>query len=281
MSNPAAVSHDGASNLNYFAVYAARCHANGYSVVSRHPQQRPPRAGLDWRNACWSRVSADWVQQHTKTDPQSGVSFACGRHTVAFDIDVDNEETVKVLSRLVEQVCGQTPLKRVGRPPRVALVYRAAEPIISIRLPRFDVLGLGTALAGYGIHTGTGKPYRWIGGTAPHLTLLEDLPSVTNGQCNEIVSDLMRRVVGDGFERFVFDADRDLLAACSTTRRTLTKYLLMSIRRGLKRTRQTFSASVEANEIPPGYFGFIMRPVVRGGFDYLDFMHKLDACEII
>jgi Bifunctional DNA primase/polymerase, N-terminal len=283
MRNPSTANDDddNGANLNYFAIYAVRCHANGFSVVSRHPLERPPRVGLDWRDACWSRASAEWVKKHAEIAPQSGVSFACGRHTVAFDIDVDNEETIKVLSRLVEETCGQTPLKRVGRAPRVALVYRAAEPIISFRLPKFDVLGLGTALAAYGIHTGTRQPYRWIGGTAPHLIGLEDLPGVTNDQCCAIASELMRRVVGDSFERFVFDADRDLLAACATTRYSLQKYLFMSIRRGLKRTRQSVSASVEANQIPPGYYGFIMRPVVRGGLDYLEFMRKLDACEII
>lgn len=270
-----------ADDGNYFARFAEPAFANGYSVIPLTPGQKKPRKGRAWRDACWTRMPAEEVGAHAADFPDSGVGLACGRHTVVFDIDVDSAETANAIGAIVVDICGPTPLVRIGSQPRFALVYRSLEPIVSIRLPRFDILGLGCQLVAYGVHPRTGGSYRWVGGTAPHLIDLGQIPGVTNAQTEAVASEVLRRIYGDRFERFVFDTDMDLMTLGFSSRSTLTKQWLMSVFRGRTRARQRFRTLVMDNEIPPGFWGFSMRPVVRGGFNHGDFIARLERGELV
>ncbi|MEO1197826.1 MAG: bifunctional DNA primase/polymerase [Pseudomonadota bacterium] len=264
----------------FFSTFAEATANNGYSVIAIIPRKKMPRFELEWRASCWTQTSLEWIRDVVETNPDSGVALACGRYTVAFDIDVDNEATVEILRSTVEDVCGKTPLVRIGNAPRIALFYRPAEPIISIRLPKFDTLGLGTNMTIYGIHPRLEQPYRWVGGAAPHLTKLNDLPAVTNDQCIEVATRVMRKVVGDRFERFNFDTDRNLLARSVTSRSILIRQLVVRVLRGRKHAQASYEKLLWEGKFPPGFWGFLMRPVVKGGFDRFEFSRKLDACQL-
>ena len=266
---------------NHFGAFAEPAFLNGYSPVSLFPRQKRPRLGLDWRNACWSRVSHEWLQGHAASHPDSGVGLACGKCIVAFDLDVESEESVAVLRTIVEGICGRTQLVRIGREPRLALIYRAVEPIVSIRLPKVDILGLGTQIVAYGTHPETGNHYRWIGDSAPHLTPLSEVTGVTNAQCVEVASAIVRRVYGSQFNQMVFDVDIDVTKLQLTSRTQLAKLFLTSLFRGKEAARNEVERMIFENEIPPSYWGFVMRPTVHGGFNHGDFMRKLTRCEFI
>jgi hypothetical protein len=264
----------------YFAKYAKPTYDNGYSVISLRPGQKIPNTDIGWREACWSRFSDEWVQQQAGTTPHAGIGLACGRYTVAFDIDVEDRQSVEIIRSMVANVCGETPLVRVGTAPKLALVYRSLEPIISIRLPKFDILGLGCQIVAYGDHPKTGKPYQWIGETAPHLSSLDQIPGVTNEQCVDVAAQVMRRIYGDRFERFVFDTDLDMVTLCLSSRKTLAHQLWARLIYGTRRARARFRTRVVGHEIPPGFWGFCMRPLVHGGFDHGDFLRRLTAGEL-
>jgi len=264
----------------FFLTFAEETADNGYSVIAIIPRKKMPRFELEWRASCWTQTPLEWIREVAQAFPDSGVALACGRYTVAFDIDVNNESTVEILRSTVEDICGKTPLVRIGNAPRIALFYRPAEPIISIRLPKFDILGLGTNMTIYGIHPRTEQHYRWVGGSAPHLINLNELPAVTNEQCLEVATRVMRKVFGDRFERFNFDTDRNLLARSVTSRTMLARQLLIRVLRGKKHAQARYEKLLRRGEFPPGFWGFLMRPVVKEGFDRFEFSHKLDTCQL-
>ncbi len=269
------VDSGGTDGAGPFASYAAPSHANGYSVIPLYPNQKRPRMGFDWRNACWTRFSADWVHAQAASFPDSGVGLACGRTTMTFDIDIEDVAVVSRLRDVIENHCGTGPLVRVGRPPRVALIYRSAEPIVSMRIPKIDVLGLGTQLAAYGIHPTTGRTYDWVDGIAPHNTPLSEIPAVTNALCEAAISEIVRSVYGDRFERMVFDLDMDLIRYSFSSRSRLIRQLLRTLARGKVSARDKIVHEVRTNGIRPGYWGYVMRPQVRGGFDSKYFLENV------
>jgi hypothetical protein len=121
---------------------------------------------------------------------------------VAIDIDFLR---VPALARRAYDVtvgiCSETPFVRQGQAPKAALVYRAAEPIETIRLKAadrsgdgIDVLGDGTQLVGFGIHPSTGAPYEWIAAASPLTAPPFDAPAITNEQVQAILKELGRFV---------------------------------------------------------------------------------------
>lgn len=269
-----------AADGDYFARFAELARANGYSVIPLRPRTKSPAVDPGWRDACWSLPDMDGVRALARTSPDAGVGLACGRHMMAFDIDLEDPDAVAIMRSVVEETCGPTPLVRVGKSPKVALVYRAAGPIVSSRLPRFDILGLGSQLVAYGVHPTTGASYRWTAGAAPHLVALETIPVVSQEQCLAVASDLMRRLYGDRFRRFVFDMDVDPLAIALSSRSTLAGQLLARLFRGVAGARARFHRKVLEDRVPPGIWGFVMRPEMHGPFDHGAFSRQLPAAEV-
>ena len=101
-----------------------------------------------------------------------GASFGLRTTKYRFvDIDVDVPEIVESLVAAVESVLGQSVLRRVGRPPRVAIPFRAAEPLRKVILTlrdaagttqgKIEILADGNQAVVYGDHPATHLPYRW------------------------------------------------------------------------------------------------------------------------
>ena len=263
------------ASASHFADFARPSLDNGYSVIPLVPHEKRPWPNPEWRDACWTRMTPDAVGEHARMSAGSGVGLACGRYTVAFDLDVDDADVVNRLRDMVERVCGPTPLVRVGRPPRLALVYRSAEPIVSIRIPRVDILGLGAQLAAYGRHPVTGREFQWHGSAAPHCTPIDSLPAVTNIETAAVAAEIFRAVYGDRFERMVFDLDFDLIRLSFSSRSQLMRQWMTTLFRGKKHAREMIVRNVELNEVRPGYWGYVMRPQIRGGFDHAYFQARL------
>jgi len=282
MSHSIRVEQTGREVLDgeYFARFAKSTFDQGYSVIPLQPGEKRPHVDSGWREACWSRLPDTWIDDHMVSSPDSGVGLACGRYTVAFDIDVEDPASIEIIRSMVVEICGETPLVRVGSPPKLALVYRSLEPIVSIRLPKFDILGLGCQLVAYGSHPTTGRSYQWIGGTAPHATGLDQIPGVTNAKCVEVAASVVRRIYGDRFERFVFDTDLDVVTICFSSRKTLASQLWARLLYGTRGARERFHNRVMRSEMPPGFWGFSMRTLVRGGFDPSDFLRRLNGGEL-
>lgn len=109
------------------------------------------------------------------------------RQFPAIDIDCLEEDVSRELHDLAWKVLGPSPA-RVGRAPKVLLVYGTAQPFTRLRLhfwrpgqekakgnPLIEVLGDGQQFLVAGIHPTTLKPYEWIGKPLHEWDPLDDL----------------------------------------------------------------------------------------------------------
>jgi hypothetical protein len=124
-------------------------------------------------------------------------------HTFVLDIDVVEEELSQQIQQLAIRILGDTPLKRVGRWPKMAFVYRhAPEDEIPSRTLHFvktdhpenpegddqlvEIISSGKAMTFYGKHHKTGRYFRWIEGP-PHVHGPETVPLVTSTQLGDFL----------------------------------------------------------------------------------------------
>lgn len=122
-------------------------------------------------------------------------------NTFVLDIDVVEEELSASIQEIAETMLGYTPLRRVGRWPKIALVYRhSSDDVISGRSPTFipfespenpdnthqklEVIGSGQAMTFYGKHHLTGRYFSWLDGP-PTMHAPESVPLVSSKQLND------------------------------------------------------------------------------------------------
>lgn len=268
-------------NQAYFATYAPMAQANGYSVIGLQPGEKNPLLHTSWQNSCWNRSDMSEIERIAHSNPNAGVGLACGSHVMAFDIDVADENTALAVRQMVEDICGPTPLIRVGQAPKLAMIYRSASPIVPIRLPIFDILGMGCQLVGYGQHPKTGGTYNWIGEGAPHITPLETVPSVSQEKCIAVSEAYMRALFGKRFQRIVFDIDTELASIALSSRSTLLKQLAISFFRGKAAAQTKIRDKIRRQELRAGLWGCIMRAEVEGCDDNGDLFRQMRAPQII
>lgn len=132
-----------------------------------------------------------------------GLNVACvmgpaSGHAFAIDIDVTDLDMSMSIRDIAEDVLGPTPFVRVGRSPKVALIYRHDEsdsgkiPSISRFFSQLDhdgnavrsgygleIIGPKKALTFHGRHHSTGGYFRWVGDATPLLDGPERAPLLT------------------------------------------------------------------------------------------------------
>jgi hypothetical protein len=116
----------------------------------------------------------------------------CGS-VVAIDIDVLDAGIADQISTYAKSVCGET-VYRVGKAPKVLLVYRNASPEGRKRVSkrydcgRVEVLGEGQQFVAFGTHPDTKQPYTWPGLMGSILDVsIDRLPQVNDSQITDIL----------------------------------------------------------------------------------------------
>jgi hypothetical protein len=145
--------------LHFFGRYALTIVDNGYSIVAVLPGTKQPRF-RNWTAACFKDSDSKFVARHAAKFPQDGVGIACGTKVIGIDIDETDAEEAARFHQIALEVLGDTPLVRIGQFPKRLLVYRAREPINTMRCG-VEVLGCGSKFVAFGIHRETEKPYYW------------------------------------------------------------------------------------------------------------------------
>jgi len=166
-------------------------HRNGYLPVAIHahtakvnsPGKQPIGQG-------WQRTAAEATPDQIARWPDGNTGLLCGA-LVGVDIDVMAPDLVASIEAAALTILGATPLRRIGKAPKVLLAYRAGEPgpkieTPALRLPdgamaQVEVMGAGQQVVGFGIHPATLAPYTWPG-LSPIDVPLADLPAVTRAQ---------------------------------------------------------------------------------------------------
>lgn len=171
----------------------------GYSVV-------PIKPGGKWPNVeKWN--TRGFGLADLRAYPQHGTGILTGvgaNPIVAIDIDSSDPELVDRFVAWCREHLGSAP-KRVGKPPKALLVYRAVESGWSKdwsgeyrdcfdEKSRLEILGAGNQFVAYHIHPGTGLPYEWD----RELVRASDLTTITETQAMAAVREFDRLSVEFG-----------------------------------------------------------------------------------
>ena len=112
--------------------------------------------------------------------PGCGIGIVTGGYSRVIGVDIDILDAVvsHEVRALIEERLGATPLVRVGKAPKVLLVYRCTEKIEKLSYQPIEVLATGQQFVAYGVHPDTGLPYQWPMEN-PSDTPADSLPEVT------------------------------------------------------------------------------------------------------
>lgn len=123
-----------------------------------------------WETVCAGADQAEIVRWTRSQRNCTNTGLLCGE-IIGLDIDIPVEALAKQVELLSHQVLGVTPLKRIGRPPKLLLAFRTDRPFDKVQtsellLPdgtavRVEVLAIGQQFVGFGIHPETMSQYVW------------------------------------------------------------------------------------------------------------------------
>lgn len=166
-------------HTGHFNTNAGSLAENGFTVT---PTKGKVPVVRKWQNP--APTNPNWLDRMLKAKRYAGcnVGIVCGR-VVGIDIDVDEPAKAAQLEALAAEHLGPTPFRRIGRAPRILLLYRPEEDerIPSIKIGDcIDVLSGGKQFVAYGIHPDTGKLYQWTSSQHnPATARLDELPVIT------------------------------------------------------------------------------------------------------
>lgn len=196
---------------HYFKDTAHDLVENGWSVHPQHKLERKPvtcsnksikifdeneKIQLDIKLPT-AEALKDWsMGPH---DPNVAVVFgeASGK-TFAVDLDIDDEKLSQQAQDIATEIFGITPLQRVGREPRIALIYRSppdADLIINRgfktldNVNGIDILSRRKSLTVFGKHRFTNRYYYWLDKSPLEIKPFE-LPIVTQEQVNLFILEI-------------------------------------------------------------------------------------------
>jgi putative DNA primase/helicase len=147
----------------------------------------------DWRQKALRDPPAAVIGAVSRSAPNTGI---LADQLAAVDIDVPVQPLADKIVHCIERRLGPTPLVRIGRAPKILLVYRRETPHPKLITPELylpdgckvrikvqvEVLGEGQQFVADGIHPDSRKPYTWTDGS-PGDTPIVDLPIVTETCC--------------------------------------------------------------------------------------------------
>ncbi|MFL5332954.1 MAG: bifunctional DNA primase/polymerase [Geminicoccaceae bacterium] len=150
----------------------------------------------DWRQRCLAADDAE-VSRWEEAEPGCiNTGILCDR-LAAVDIDVPVPKLAARVEALAVALLGETPLRRIGRAPKVLRLYRPEVPLSKMETPELflpdgtkvqvEILGRGQQFVAFGTHPDTGQDYEWLG-SGPDVVPLAELPVVTEADLREFLA---------------------------------------------------------------------------------------------
>lgn len=187
-----------------------RLRANGYRPVPIAGAHLGVKgAGKRPLMKAWETVCADaddveitrWAKAQINCQ---NTGLLCGG-LIGVDIDVLDDALAEKLAQLAMEKLGPTPLRRIGRAPKLLLAYRSAINFAKIQtaeimmlegpVARVEILATGQQFVAFGTHPETRAPYHWPD-ASPLEIRFDDLPAVDETACREYVR-LAERMIRD------------------------------------------------------------------------------------
>ena len=120
------------------------------------------------------------IQQLVKGNFGANVAHVFGPASplVAIDVDITEPVESRRVCLLAWNICGPTPLVRIGNAPKAALFYRKASPeYAEPRGTPVEVFATSGQMIWCGQHPKTRRPYEWAK-ASPHECTPEDIPEL-------------------------------------------------------------------------------------------------------
>jgi hypothetical protein len=160
----------------------------GIHMNVKHPGKQP--VDLDWRQKFARHFDEQSIRGWLRQSPDctnTGLITGISGGIVAADIDVLIPEAAAEITDLATELLGVTPLRRIGKAPKILLVYGVSDDFRKVKTPEFkmqdgskgqvEFLAEGQQFVGYGLHPETKQPYQWID-KSPADVSVDDLPIV-------------------------------------------------------------------------------------------------------
>lgn len=200
-----------------FGAVAPACVAHGWSLF---PQARSGRRGpILVKQAGRSRKGLEWKPLQTRLPTSDEISWwaesegpgnranlalimgeVSGR-ALCLDIDVSDPALAQAILALVDQHLGRTEFRRVGRAPRLVLIYRSdvSDPVRNKTYAldakddggneqAIEVLADRKPVTAFGAHYKTGAHFQWVGACRPDTHGPEHAPVITQAQVEALIS---------------------------------------------------------------------------------------------
>jgi hypothetical protein len=196
-----------------FGVAAPAMLERGWSVFpqERTGQRRPGRSNgkmIAWGGLSEKKVSPeelkDWIRDCSTLNVAAAMGPASG-HSFAVDIDCLDPNLSKAVQDTAFRILGRTPFVRIGRAPKVALIYRHA-PETTVRNSSWkftdesgensgedglEILAKGKPLTFHGLHHVTGRYFMWPD-SSPLTLGPEHAPLVDNAALTRFIEEVAR-----------------------------------------------------------------------------------------
>jgi hypothetical protein len=199
-----------------FGAVAEKMVGAGWSIYPQGLTDRRPGKvdgeAIKWKeqhNLAFRRPEPQHLARWIVQCPTLNVAVVLGPasgNALVIDIDVVEKDLSSMIQQLAFKHFGETPLQRVGRAPKIALVYRQSpDDPIGGRSPRFvpidhpqnpngddqmvEILSSGQSLTFYGKHHKTGNYFKWLKET-PDAVGPEACPIISSQQMGDFLDEV-------------------------------------------------------------------------------------------
>lgn len=166
----------------------------GAHVAMKAAGKRPMMKG--WETVCASADEAEIARWTRAQRNCTNTGLLCGT-LVGIDVDVLDHQHAHRVTCIATEMLGMTPACRIGRAPKILLIFRTDEPFDKIQTPEFhmldgtvarvEILATGQQFVAFGIHPDTKAPYYWPE-CSPLDVPLHALPPVTKDRCAAFIA---------------------------------------------------------------------------------------------
>lgn len=184
---------------NWLSDYVEQLVDNGFTAVPIMPGTKKPGKAVGsgwvnftgWQRYCETQPNSMELRQWASYPGEGGIGIPCGKFAIGIDIDVEDGDLAARIRTIAFNIFGETDAVRVGRAPKMMLVYRPAGPIENRKHHPIEIMSTGSQFVAFATHPDTGKPYQW-----PNESLLDlrqdELPSISQQQVDRFVEEMDR-----------------------------------------------------------------------------------------